>query len=480
MSSSNKPKKWLRILCCICSNSGEKKKKTRRIGAKLAEVVRKNSSDRQIFKNKGISTPIREIRNQRAREKEEKERCDQLQLSKKITQKEEKSEDLDLQIFGRNLKTFNNYTDDNFSDKEISNTERRRNSWSTSRMSPFTDTKNEFASRRKQKNIKNEPIRSFQLGTAEKLHSSYKSKKLLVQNTGTTSVGMLSTKKQSKVGEDLDCALQNESYTKKMVHPSPQVKLNQRKIPRKEQSKASKSSSKKSQKKRRVPKKYTKPNMNKEKVSNKSLVNDDTGHKDLLATTSGNDSQRPSINSELKPKNNSTNKVSARFTITKDDVLAKQGVIPEDQNEDYYTDENESDSSEETVSSVEENKYENFSLNSSKELALPPPQMIMKKFASANPPTRNAAGTTRNPFISPSVSTNKEAVDTPINSYAGLLSPLPDIHCGHKRVSKSRADDSFALRATSQKDFQTDLSLLKNKSVAERSKKVNSRLKMMI
>lgn len=47
-----------------------------------------------------------------------------------------------MKILGKNLKTFNDYTDDDFSDKGITTTAKRRNSWSTSRMSPFTDNKN--------------------------------------------------------------------------------------------------------------------------------------------------------------------------------------------------------------------------------------------------------------------------------------------------------------------------------------------------
>ncbi|CAI2362454.1 unnamed protein product [Moneuplotes crassus] len=440
----------------------------------------------KYFKNKNIentATPIKHLRNQKAKEKEEKERSELLQASKETPKiAGSQAKDSEMNVSNKILKTFNDYTDDDFSEKGITTTAKRRNSWNSSKMSPFTEGKQEFVSRKHQekKYTRKEPVRTFNLSGTENVYSSYKNKPLLLQNTGTTSVGILSNKRQSKPGEFVDLGTHAENHTKKMVHPSPQVKLDQRRIPRKEPSKASKSSSKKSGKKRRVPKKYTKPNMTKEKVSNKSLVNNDTGQKDLLSNT--NDSKRPSTNSELKPKNNSVNKISARFTIKHDRILAKQGVIPEDQNEDYYTNEDGSESSDETVSSVEENKYANFSLTSSKDL--PPPPNPMKKSVSAAPGKQSIAGTVEMPFMSPPLRASKDGKEGVMNTQIDLLSPLPDIHKGRKQSSKSfgksQGNNSNSLRANSQNDFQTDLSLLKNKSVAEKSKQVNSRLKMMI
>lgn len=309
----------------------------------------------------------------------------------------------------------------------------------------------------------------------------------MVQNTGTTSVGILSTKKQSKAGEDLDFGFQSDYHSKKVIKPSPQVALNKRRIPRKEPSKASKSSSKKSNKKRRVPKKYVKPNMTREKVSNKSLVNNDTGNKDLLS--SAKEDRRQSIQSELKKPTG--NKASARFTITKDKILARQGIIEEDQNEDYISDEGEmeieSDSDDsETVSSAEENKYEDFSITSSKELQ-PPMLNAMVKCTSEQP--KKQMESLQSPIVSPPM--NIPPFDEkPMKRQIHMLSPLPDIHA-NRQSSKSEAQDDrgsevegpkkSAPRITkSQTEFFTDLALLKNKSVAEKSKKVASRLKMMI
>ncbi len=52
-------------------------------------------------------------------------------------------EDKDMSIFNKNLRTYNNdNTDDDFSEKGLTTTAKRRNSWSTSRMSPFTENKN--------------------------------------------------------------------------------------------------------------------------------------------------------------------------------------------------------------------------------------------------------------------------------------------------------------------------------------------------
>lgn len=330
------------------------------------------------------------------------------------------------------------------------------------------------------KNTTKKPNRNFQLGKTENIYSSQKNKHFM-QNTGTTSVGLISTKKQSKIGEDLDFGNHNESFSRNKAHPSPQVKLNERRIPRKEPSKASKSSSKKSSKKRRVPKKYTRPNMTREKVSNKSLGNHDVGNKDLLSAPGTSDDKRKSIHSELKPKNDPHHKSSARFTMTNDKMIPKQPVIPEDQNEDY-TDEDDSDSLDETVSSAEENKYDGFSITSSKDLA--PPPMKMQKAASAAVPKKSIAETMMTPIISPPMNKVDPVVGNSAKRPPHLLAPLPDNILRKGSRSQNSCDEgengSHPRITKSQKEFFTDISLLRNKSSAEKTKKVTSRLKGMI
>jgi hypothetical protein len=194
--------------------------------------------------------------------------------------------------------------------------------------------------------------RNFKLDKALGVFASRKSKQYLGTAGGLASTAIMSTKKQSKISEEIEGLLSRDSTNKKLIPPSPVVKLDKR-VPKKNISKnSSKKSSKKSGKKKRVPRKYVKPNMSKEKVSNKSVANIlETGARDSLLVALKNEeakveargSHTTSHQQEAKGK-----KGAPRFTISgvKLDVICKQGVIKEEGHESSgFSDDSDSDRS---------------------------------------------------------------------------------------------------------------------------------------
>lgn len=128
------------------------------------------------------------------------------------------------------------------------------------------------------------------------MFGSHKSKQIFNPNTGYTSVG-LSTKKESKLTEDLENSINREALPKKFG-TSPAIALDKRTPQNKTTSKASKNSKKSNKKKgvKRVPKKYTRPNFTKEKLSNKSLVTDKNMGKESLLEEGAEDQVSPKKN----------------------------------------------------------------------------------------------------------------------------------------------------------------------------------------
>lgn len=269
------------------------------------------------------------------------------------------------------------------------------------------------------------------------------------------------------------------------------VKLDKR-IPKKE---ASKSSSKKSGKKKgmkRVPKKYSRPNLNKEKLSNKSLVNHQNHKNDLLVSNSVEESKRTSLCTEIKARtDNRHGKGNIRFTLNNVNAeeMEKQGVILEDQNE-YDSDEESDDSNEDsdTVSSVKEN-HSISSINSEMELP-PPPNSIVKKAASQNIAMSKYINSNENDIISNALSKlmnkeeSKENKNPQDNSKHSYLAPLPPLNLTRERSTSNKeykgAHKSGPGISKSSQEFFTDLDLLRKGDNEGKSKKVLSRLKMMI
>jgi hypothetical protein len=105
-----------------------------------------------------------------------------------------------------------------------------------------------------------------------------KSKQIFNPMTGLTSIG-LSTKKQSKISEELDLNFNQEQVAKKII-VSPVVALDKR-VPQKSMSKSSSKKSDKKKGQKRAPKKYSHPNITKDKLSNKSLVTE-IANKEML------------------------------------------------------------------------------------------------------------------------------------------------------------------------------------------------------
>eukprot|EP00343_Euplotes_focardii_P000057 CAMPEP_0205800676 /NCGR_PEP_ID=MMETSP0205-20121125/2411_1 /ASSEMBLY_ACC=CAM_ASM_000278 /TAXON_ID=36767 /ORGANISM="Euplotes focardii, Strain TN1" /LENGTH=305 /DNA_ID=CAMNT_0053064155 /DNA_START=415 /DNA_END=1329 /DNA_ORIENTATION=- len=300
--------------------------------------------------------------------------------------------------------------------------------------------------------------------------SSQKSKPFFLQNTGITSVGINSTKKQSKISEDFDVNFnKDDSISRKFVPPSPVVKLNKR-IPKKE---TSKTSSKKSKKKggKRVPRKYTKPNLSKEKVSNKSLVDNQNEQDDLLEANNPEENKRTSFATDLKAKEEK--KSNTRFTLSNNMAVGmdKQGIIFEDQNEyDSEEDSDSDDSSEGTVSSVK-SKEGSDSSNSYLELPAPMP-FLAKKAVSENVPMMKHIENDPNDVTKDALSKymkkdgSKKDLHPCESKDSTFLAPLPPIDMGRVRsisqkephqVNKSGNESS-----KSKLEFFTDLDLLRN------------------
>jgi hypothetical protein len=197
------------------------------------------------------------------------------------------------------------------------------------------------------------------------LLSSYKSKHFFPNLTGITSIGMSTTNKQSKVGEDIEMNFQSEHLGNTLIPPSPVVKLDKR-SPTKQvskNSKASKSSSKKSEKnKKRLPRKYTKPNLSKEKLSNKSLAtnNQYSSVEPLISEPKLDEDSKKGPSSSLfkslkESEKRDKNKHTARLTIanaTYDGINFKQGIIIEDQNESSDNSSEGSGSDQNSISSI--------------------------------------------------------------------------------------------------------------------------------
>lgn len=221
------------------------------------------------------------------------------------------------------------------------------------------------------------------MGRIVNLYSSQKSKRFILPNTGMSSSGFLSFKKQSKVHEDLEINSNTNQTVKKFIPPSPVVKLNKR-IPKKEVSKvskASKSSSKKSSKKRgmkRVPRKYMKPNLTEDKLSNKSLVNRALGNNDLLRNSNEESKETPLHTGQKLTKISLFNQ-KTRFSVRNDNITDKQAVILEDQNEYDYISEDDSSSSEETFLN-DKSQNSISSIHSDEEM---PPNLIQMVKASS-------------------------------------------------------------------------------------------------
>jgi hypothetical protein len=177
--------------------------------------------------------------------------------------------------------------------------------------------------------------------------------------TGLTSIG-LSSKKQSKFSEDLELMIHQEQLPPK-VHPSPVIALD-KKVPQKSTSKASSKKSNKKKGAKRVPKKYTKPNLSKEKLSNKSLITEKLEEKDSLL-----ESEVPKPHSQLNKHQGKDEgkeerktpqrlpKTTSRFTTVgvKLAEIEKHGIIIEDQNESCDNSSDDSNS-EDSVSSIEQ------------------------------------------------------------------------------------------------------------------------------
>ena len=239
---------------------------------------------------------------------------------------------------------------------------------------------------------------------------------------------------------------------------------------------------------KRIPKKYSRPNLNKEKLSNKSLVNHQNHKSDLLVTNSVDQDRKTSLHTDLKAKEDK--KGNSRFTINDAKALEmeKQGVIFEDQNEYNYDSEDESDDSNEssdTVSSVKSKKSIS-SVNSNMELP-PPPMSIVKKAASQNIAMSKYINNNQNEIISGALSKlmggaqGKKNSDSKPPSY---LAPLPPLNLQRERSISEKDKNSPSKPgpgiSQSRQDFFTDLDLLRKGDDEGKSKKVLSRLKMMI
>lgn len=144
-----------------------------------------------------------------------------------------------------------------------------------------------------------------------------------------------------------------------------------------------------------------------------------------MCATNSEESKRTSLKTEIKMnKINRLNKGGARFTITNDNIIGKQGVILEDQDEYDYISEDDSDSSEGTVSSAE-SKDKVSSSHSDEEI---PPILNLKiKAASQALPLGSRINGVDNEYIANKMkelnqnSSNKMPGIRPAN----MLTPLP-------------------------------------------------------
>ena len=206
-----------------------------------------------------------------------------------------------------------------------------------------------------------------------------KSKQIFNPMTGLTSIGP-STKKQSKISEELDLNFNQEQVAKKIII-SPVVALD-KKVPQKSMSK---SSSKKSGKKR-APKKYSHPNITKEKLSNKSVVTEIANKEMLLDKSAGKVFSGPIqstkvLDEDCKENMTPQQKAANRFTISNVNMknVERSGIILEDKNE-YSDDSSDEDSSEEkSVSSLQtkEKPRDSVSDDDLDDNYLPPPLNLL-------------------------------------------------------------------------------------------------------
>lgn len=328
--------------------------------------------------------------------------------------------------------------------------------------------------------------------------------------TGLTSIG-LSTKKQSKISEELDLNFNQEQVAKKIII-SPVVALDKR-VPQKSMSKSSSKKSGKKKGQKREPKKYSHPNITREKLSNKSVVAEIANKEMLLDKSAGKVISGPIQSSKVldddwKEKLSAQQKAANRFTISNINMkdVERSGIILEDKNE-YSENSSDDDSSEaKSVSSLQTKEKQHESVSDNDELDgdyLPAPLALLgQKNVSEWVQMKNKIFNNDNEFIS-------KALGSPLfsNSIEGLMkkddnfvswknSNLMFPQTKFESISawqKSNCNFEESIPSTktmnlpqgkrsiqSHQGFYTDIQLLKMNDQKEKSKKVLSRLKMMI